>query len=602
MLINNSNISFIMNKKNRYLTLLGIMVFTLLININPSSALKEGHIYLLAVSLDGNESIGTIADLYLEVKDGSGRIFIDSYPLTKVDTQFSTRIANKIACDYINLDCTRYDFYYTIRAGSSIIGGPSAGAAITLLTISVLENTPFPDDVAITGTINSAGIIGPVGGVAEKTKAGDRFGLKKILIPKAAMNLSELLNISNSANTQIIPVGNIDEALSVLTGKPIEKTEIIIDPIYNKTMRYVSETFCNQTHLLIQETQKIDMTNNQTFQIYNTSITNYERGINESKNNNHYSSASFCFGAGFALRGLLLSQKNDTELQTIYFDTQKGLEQFETAVDDIEITGIWDLQTYMVVKERIVESRQTLKSINQSNISTEELAYAVERLNSAKSWAEFFGKSEKNNYKKVNPEKLKSSCIEKINEAETNLEYLKYLLGIDFTSIEDEIRLARHDLAQNNFELCMFKATTAKAETNLVLSGTSISSDELPIYLNQSILAVGSTISKVEKKGDFPIIGYSYYEYAKVLKNDPYSALLYLEYASEISNLNLYFNDAKRLPKQDFITIDYRALAAFFIGVAFGIVLTLMILQKRKKQNIDKQNKIYNKIRKNKKI
>ena len=135
-----------------------IVLFILLINLWVVDA-KSGSMKLLAVSeLENGSMDGSIADLYLDVQPGAGRVFIETVPLTKIDTQLSTRFAKDIACDYLDEGCENLDFFYSIRARTNIIGGPSAGAAISLLTISVLDDLENSEDTAITGTINSGGI------------------------------------------------------------------------------------------------------------------------------------------------------------------------------------------------------------------------------------------------------------------------------------------------------------------------------------------------------------------------------------------------------------------------------------------------------------
>src|SRR3989344_4442640 len=98
---------------------------------------QQYHAKLLAVEDRPTGLKGSVADLYLELREGTGRVFIDTYPLTKFDTQISTRFAKEIACDYLDADCGKYDFIYTIKADSSLVGGPSAGSAIAVLTISL---------------------------------------------------------------------------------------------------------------------------------------------------------------------------------------------------------------------------------------------------------------------------------------------------------------------------------------------------------------------------------------------------------------------------------------------------------------------------------
>ena len=160
----------------------GVFILLTLLIIPLASAI-EGHMPLLAVKEINNTFEGSYADLFLEIAEGKGRVFIETSPLTKFDTQLSTRLSKEIACNYLDLDCSNFDFIYTIKADSPIIGGPSAGAASTLLTISLLKGLDLSDKTALTGTINSGGLIGIVGGIKEKIKAGSEMGLKKVLIP-----------------------------------------------------------------------------------------------------------------------------------------------------------------------------------------------------------------------------------------------------------------------------------------------------------------------------------------------------------------------------------------------------------------------------------
>src|SRR3989344_1861026 len=105
-----------------------ILLFLVLLLILPSSlAVKKGHITLLAVKATDQGYEGSSADMYLEIREGDGRVFLDTFPLTKLDTQMSARFAKEVACNYISVDCSGYDFIFIITANSTIIGGPSAG-------------------------------------------------------------------------------------------------------------------------------------------------------------------------------------------------------------------------------------------------------------------------------------------------------------------------------------------------------------------------------------------------------------------------------------------------------------------------------------------
>ena len=148
--INVLNIPLFARLSSFYIFIILIILISLLLILPSVSAQHpmKGHMKLLAVNeggkngaddTDGIVQHGSIADLYLEIKPGLGSVYIDTFPLTKMDTQLSTRFAKEVACKFLNKDCTKYDFFYTIKADSSIIGGPSAGAALAMLTVALLD-------------------------------------------------------------------------------------------------------------------------------------------------------------------------------------------------------------------------------------------------------------------------------------------------------------------------------------------------------------------------------------------------------------------------------------------------------------------------------
>ena len=97
-----------------------LFIFIILfLTIITTVSAQKGHISLLAVSEDGNK--GSQADLYLEIREGTGKVFIETIPLTKIDTQLSTRFAQQIACDFMKTDCSKNDFFYTIKSAATIV-------------------------------------------------------------------------------------------------------------------------------------------------------------------------------------------------------------------------------------------------------------------------------------------------------------------------------------------------------------------------------------------------------------------------------------------------------------------------------------------------
>ncbi len=92
-----------------------IIVLIIFLLVLPFVYSKEYQIPLLAVKETQQGFKGSTANLFLEIKEGRGRTFLDTYPLTKLDTQMSTRFAKEIACSQTYFDSSNYDFIYTIK-------------------------------------------------------------------------------------------------------------------------------------------------------------------------------------------------------------------------------------------------------------------------------------------------------------------------------------------------------------------------------------------------------------------------------------------------------------------------------------------------------
>ncbi len=606
-----------------------LLLLLLLIFTSAVSALHQTpyHLKLLAVQEEGPQKyIGSDADLYLELKEGSGRVFLETFPLTKMDTQISTRFAKEIACKHFKLDCNQYDFIFTIKAKSNIIGGPSAGAAIAALTTIAVLDLDYNKDITITGTINSGGTIGQVGGVKEKLIAASQAGLKKVLIAKGSgqSGLTEKeetekketvtkknetkdnqsgtktkteietakelpLNLVQFAkenlSLEVVEVSDLDQVLLQLTGKDLnhKPIEIIENPQYQKIMQSLQQILCDRTLKIEAEmlTAKVFLTNNLSTEI----IAKKEKAVNASERKDYYSAASYCFGTNIFLKNqyyaakkpskaVLISLFNSLEKKTLALDNKLAQQKIET---------ISDLQALMVVKERNDDVKNQIKKFKEdsSQQSLEDsyalLAYAEERFFSALSWMQFFSMPGKKFV--LDQENLKESCTQKISEAEERNQYVSLFLSqYNLVSISEKIAQAQESYQKDEPELCLIKAAEAKAEADAILGSMGLTDENIGDFLLSKTKAVERVISENSAEGIFPILGYSYYQYAKSLQEqDKYIALLYLEYALELSELSIYFPEEKEEPVQSWFTVEIKkewsyGLNGFIIGIIFSIL------------------------------
>lgn len=160
--------------------------------------------YLPAVDAEGK---GANTILTVEATPGTGRTLtnIDSL-LFWADTQHSIRIARKVAENITGKRMEDYDIIYTINANASLIGGPSAGAALAIATISALEGKKPREDVMITGSINHDGSLGPVSSILEKARIAKEKGAALFLVP---LLQSREVIYEESENCEIFGATNI---------------------------------------------------------------------------------------------------------------------------------------------------------------------------------------------------------------------------------------------------------------------------------------------------------------------------------------------------------------------------------------------------------
>jgi PDZ domain-containing protein len=93
------------------------------------------------------------------------------------------------------------------------IGGPSAGLAFSLGILKKLgANIAQNKKVAVTGTIDQNGQVGPIGGVQQKMLSASKEGADILLVP--VENFAELHNIPQ--NLEVHAVSSLEQAIDLL--------------------------------------------------------------------------------------------------------------------------------------------------------------------------------------------------------------------------------------------------------------------------------------------------------------------------------------------------------------------------------------------------
>jgi predicted S18 family serine protease len=127
-----------------------------------------------------------MVNITVEVAPGKGRVLVQTTPLMGTVFQDAANHAVAAAARHSGVDISGTDVIFSIRSAEEVseIDGPSAGAAMAALLVSVLEDFQINESVTVTGTIDENGNIGAIGGVLEKAEAAYRSGKTILLLPR----------------------------------------------------------------------------------------------------------------------------------------------------------------------------------------------------------------------------------------------------------------------------------------------------------------------------------------------------------------------------------------------------------------------------------
>jgi PDZ domain-containing protein len=109
-----------------------------------------------------------------------------------------------------------YDLPFPVRIDTEDVGGPSAGLALTLGLLDLLTPGSLTggETIATTGSIDPDGVVGEVGGVAQKAVAAERAGARLILVPEAEADDARRF----AGDLEVVGVSTLDDALEALAG------------------------------------------------------------------------------------------------------------------------------------------------------------------------------------------------------------------------------------------------------------------------------------------------------------------------------------------------------------------------------------------------
>ncbi len=535
----------------------------LLVIILIGTSFSITSLKIVGVSEQDGKYVGVVANLTVIKKPGTGKVFISTDPLAKVDTQASARLAHDVACDILEKDCSKYDFYYIISSDTPLVGGPSAGAAMTIATMAELTNVSVYSDVAITGTITPYGDIGPVGGIYEKLGAAATFA-KVFLVPKGETkaeiiegNSTKTIDIVEYANKEygmkVIPVEDVYQAFRYMTGYEIKRPSTNVLKYDEEGMKKIAEDlieYANQK----KNDLRIDMNllksdqSSKIKSIVDEANKNLETAKEQFDEKNYYSAASFAVGAitnyNYA-RNLYHLYVNDTTFfEKEKRDIESNLKVVNSTISRIKIDSMEDIEAISISYDRMMDAYKYLDLAEKEYNSGDKeramyyLAYADMRSISSYDWLFLVNYFKGNLNLKFNENKLKPLAMQKIDLATTYVTYADILVSAQANfRAHEHLQSAISAYNSRNYLYAIFEATRAYADSSIAIEASYILSD-VNSSLDEFKVGTERTITRAEASGVIPIMAVNYLEYANSLKRkDPLSAFVYYAYARNFAYL-----------------------------------------------------------------
>jgi len=548
-----------------------LLPLILLLFIHTASAqfVNESEVTIKAVAVTTGEAQGVVINITAIITPGTGRVFVATSPFTQIDMQGSAQLAALTACDILGLDFLSYNFFYTIEAEAPIVGGPSAGGVMTVATMAALKNLSINEKVFMTGMIYPDGSIGPVGGIPQKLKAAVENGAEVFLIPKGQRNVVvheevverrgpfvfktirsktvDVVEMGKELGVNVVEVNSVEEALAHYTGYTIVKPEVSVNlSVYSNILIQLADKMEKDAKELFKEAEKYadkgELKN--VVEIMDRAEENYKKG-------NYYTSTSQYFSAKIEMRYIIYRHTISSEnIEDEFSAVEDEINYCIECLKNYNTVGVNSFQLIGAAQERIKKSEEYLEAAKSSrsfDSALQNLAFAKERIESAKAWLSLLKTIEEDI--PIDKEQIKRRAQFYLNQAESLIVYSTTIGG--YSSLIDLARESA-DLASKQLDEGFYSGAAISAIDSIVKTSISIEligADEEQIEEKMGNARISAEEALSEVQFITPILPAAYFEFAETMEKGV-EKLMYYKLSERLSEIMLIFaneNPEKRL-------------------------------------------------------
>ena len=566
--------------------ILGLLLLAVLPPISAQSAPEwesEVSISVPAVTTAGE---GVLSRLTVRVvRPGSGKVYFSADPLTQLDTQSAARTAALVACSLLGLNPNEFDFYVSMESDSMVIGGPSAGAAMTVAMVAALANLTLDGSVVMTGMVNPDGTVGPVGGIPAKLTAAAEGGAKLFLIPagqevvvenrvieepgpfwitrrvvRERVNVTEL---GMSLGVSVKSVMTIREAVEASTGWRIplkEVEEVSLDPdvaavITGWTNAYLAEYDSARREVLLNLSRLPEGPIKEYLkQKVETAKLEAEKAKELDSTGRPYSAASAAFRSAVAIDTarlvleMALADDPTKPLLSHALELNQSIQKVESSLEATEPESSTSFEALVAAWQRLYDAMEAFEKatdlFKSGDLvsSAEWLVYANWRVRTAGSWAGLCLPGGPPPDRSV----ILSVAATMLYEAESVVGYAASLLqdvGESSTLLDhamDRLALAKEAQQDGRHYAVIGLSAEAIAYSTLAIHGAFQTTDLRRLVDAVSKETLGR-LARIMETGVRPVTALSYLEAAEVAREegDLPSALLLYELSATYANIDV---------------------------------------------------------------
>ncbi len=533
------------------------ILLILFIIVNTAYALEEGvTVPLVADSSTPDGEQGILLFARVIATNGTGHVFVDTSPYTQVDLQGSARLAAMVASDVLGIDQRSYDFYYIIDISSPIIGGPSAGAALTMATIAAINNWTLDPGVVMTGMINPDESIGPVGGIPYKLEAAAARNYTLFLVPEGTVIISknveetiDVLKLGKDLNVTVKEVSTIQEVVKIFTGHELVKPAFngtVLTSGYIDLLEPLATNLKKEASDMYKETEGLTSQSPYLVQAKGI-ISRADKMYDDQK---YYAATSLYFNSMINIRtarwiyGYSNEADKEKYMSELIGRVENQINLSESELDIFKSGGVDDVGAVGAAESRITSSKIELDEAMKLNNTDEKinaLAFSHERARTARWWLTLSTPTGK-----VVPEDiLKDRAGWYLSQAQSISTYMQELLSqssvhpVIISGSSDDLIHAQKEMKSEYYSGAIFDSLQGSVKSSTLIGFMGMLDAQKK--LEQSAGDAKLAINEARLAGIEPTLAVSAYEYAETMQ-DPYEKINQYAYAKMVAKTLVVLN------------------------------------------------------------